>query len=198
MRALNMITIGMLVSCGGGATPTTEDEPAAREAPAPEPKEQAPAAEERPTAPPEAAPAVVVDCGALVTEGDIEQACSAETRHEITRGEGTRPISTCARKFRGEGDRSVSFRLAVHPSVEKVSTIPWKDGATAIADLGDAANAYVEEKGGQFDWHTVEVRTGERILYLRGITETGGTPLCTTEQLTAVARQAFDRMQSAN
>jgi hypothetical protein len=55
----------------------------------------------------------------------------------------------------------------------------------------------VEDKGGQFDWHVVEVRFGEKILYLRSINATGAEPLCPTEKLTEVARAAYGRLASS-
>lgn len=186
-------------ACGGGGSGADQTKADAKRADANKAdanKADANKPDETKTADPPPASADAA-CGTYVTEADIEQACGVAVQGEVTRGEGNHPLNTCSRKFRGPDDRSISFKLAVHESVAKVSSIPWKDGATGIPDLGDAAHAYVEDKGGQFDWHTVEVRSGDRILYLRSINATGAEPLCSTEKLTEVARAASGRLASS-
>jgi hypothetical protein len=135
------------------------------------------------------------DCGAVVTSEDIQKACGVQTQGEISKAEGRSPLAACSRKFRGAENKSISFQFAIHPSLEKVSSIAWPEDATGVPDLGDAASAYVADKGNKFDWHTVEVRASTQIFYLRSINETAGEPLCSTAQLTDLARETFPRTQ---
>jgi hypothetical protein len=178
------VAVAAAAGCGEGVTSSETGAPP--ETRASEPRAEAPAGDPSPPALP--------SCARILTTDDIRSACGVDTEHEVTRSEGQSPLARCSRKLRGADGRSISFKLAEHPSLEKVSSIPWYESAQPLADLGDAAAAYVEPKGGQFDWHTVEVRFGRRILYLRSINATGGAPLCTTEQLTTVARVAMERI----
>ena len=113
---------------------------------------------------------------------------------ETAKAEGRSPLATCSRKLRGPDNKSISVHLAIHESIEKASGLKWPEDAQPIADLGDIAQGYVAEKGEQFEWHTVEVRKGKRVLYIRSINDVGADPLCSVEQLTDVAREAMNRL----
>lgn len=195
------IALGLLLAACGGSAKKDDSQAAKKTDETDEaekksgPEDEKSASDEAATDETERTASAGFDCGAVVTSADVQKACGVQTQGEISPAEGRTPLAACSRKFRGPDQKSISFQFAVHPSVEKVSTIAWPEDAKSITDLGDAASAYVADKGGQFDWHTVEVRAGAQIFYLRSINGKGVDPLCTTDQLTDLARETFPRTQ---
>jgi hypothetical protein len=193
MRVLAAGLLG-LAACGDIALPVDRrgDEPPPRAAPT----QTGQAAGTTPRTP-TAAPAAPVDCEALLSAERIAETCGATVDAQTTRDEGSGPLATCARKFRGPDGKSVSLRLATHATPGKVEALAWPADATRIDGLGDQARAYLQNRGEQFDWHTVEVRMGRRVLHVRSIGQAGAPPLCSLAQLETLARAAMTTIPPA-
>lgn len=139
-------------------------------------------------------PIVDLECGSLLTSVEVAQACGIDSAPMKIQGmEGVDPKATCARSFDLGDGKLFNFILAVHEDAAAASALPWPERHESLA-IGDAAGTYIKNQADQFDWHTVEVRRGRYVMYLRGIVNAGVESPCSPDGVESMATQLVARL----
>lgn len=135
-----------------------------------------------------------LECGTLLSSVEVADACGLETAPMKIQGlEGVDPKATCARSFDLGGGKLFNFILAVHEDAATASALPWPEQHDSLA-VGDAGGRYIKTQADQFDWHTVEVRKGRYVVYLRGIVNAGVEAPCPPDDVESLATQLVARL----
>lgn len=197
----------MALGCSKKAEQNNQPVPAKQEpvaeAPPPTQAEEKPAeAPKRAEEAPEPAPGMPkVDCGAIVTAEDFQQACNAKVELAATMYEGQGSLMVCNRKVRAPGKPAPIARFGISTFANAAVADKWVemskyDEAEPVEGIGDKAwITKRESKGLKVTDHEVVVRKGN-LLLLVGYTEGGvhKKPPCTIEQFVEVAKLAAPRL----